>query len=187
MLLYIKRICFYSKSKFRPTWLTRDVDDRLVLVHRVETQLRWKTILSQFEESKFENISVRINIWKSWIYFPPALGCLSIGCLSTWAGQRRSKAGYSTWGIIYDGALEVKLFHLRQSLCRWLWAIRMQKQMKGKVKALLTVKVKVFYFGYKGQQKDKSVLVLTQTLCSPPGSQGSFTLITSNNIRINQY
>ena len=45
MLLYIKRICFYSKSKFRPTWLTRDVDDRLVLVHRVETQLRWKIIM----------------------------------------------------------------------------------------------------------------------------------------------
>ena len=105
MLLYIKRICFYSKSKFRPTWLTRDVDDRLVLVHRVETQLRWKTIMSQFEESKFENISVRINIWKSWIYFPPALGCLSIGCLSTWAGQRRSKAGYSTWDIIYKMVL----------------------------------------------------------------------------------
>ena len=40
----------------------------------------------------------------------------------------------------------------------------MQKQVKGKVKFLLNVKVKVFYFGYKRQQKEKSLLVLTQTM-----------------------
>ena len=38
------------------------------------------------------------------------------------------------------------------------------KKVKGKVKALLNVNVKVFYFGYKRQQKDKSVLVLTQIM-----------------------
>ena len=54
--------------------------------------------------------------------------------------------------------------HSNQFLCWWLWAIKMQKQVKGKVKFLLNVKVKVFYFGYKRQQKDKSVLVLTQTM-----------------------
>ena len=158
MLLYIKRICFYSKSKFRPTWLTRDVDDRLVLVHWVETQLRWKIIMRKANLKTFE---LELSIWKSWIYSAPALGGLSIGCLSTWAGQRRLKAGYSTWvgHYVYDGQATPPS---KPFLCWWLWAIKMQKQVKVKVKALLNVKV--FYFGYKQQQMDKSVLVLTQTM-----------------------
>ena len=104
MLLYIKRICFYSKSKFRPTWLTRDVDDRLVLVHRVETQLRWKTIMSQFEESKFENISVRIKYLKVMDIFST---CPCWPEHRLFVNLSRSKE------------IEGWLFHLGGTLCIW--------------------------------------------------------------------
>ena len=90
------------------------MDDRLVLVHRVETQLSEK----QFEERKFGDILVGIDCLK----------VMDIFSTCPWWPEHRLFVNLSRskeiegWlfhlgHYIYHGDLEVKLFHLRSNFC----------------------------------------------------------------------